>query len=153
MKNLLLPLNFLPLTQLQWLSPLAKSCWLIFLVTINLPAYSAEWIKSSDPKCNEPITAGGSICLCLKVANSELPQELADNKTPIRYKWFRYIGTKPYFEETQKPQKQAINEQYSQLCSVKDNIQTGLWQIDAVYANNEPVKCNNQDCHYNIQVD
>lgn len=153
MKNLRLPWNSSPLIQLQWLFSLAKSCGLIVLITIAWPAYSAEWVKSSDPKCKEPIVAGNSVCLCLKVANSELPKKLANSNTPIRYKWFRYIGTKPYFEETQKPPKQTINEHYSQLCSMKDHIRTGLWQIDAVYANNQPVKCGKQNCHYNLRVD
>ena len=154
MKKVRWSLNCWSLIQLvKWLFPLAKRCWLIFLITITGPAYSAEWIKSSDPKCNEPIIAGNSVCLCLKIANSELPKELIDSETPVRYKWFRYMGTKPYFEETQKPQKQVINKDYLQLCSIKDNIQSGLWQIDAVYANNEPIKCDKQDCHYNIRVD
>jgi hypothetical protein len=152
MKNLLFQFKFSLLTQRQWFVFLARSCGLIALITIA-SAHSAEWVESSDPKCKEPVTVGGSVCRCLKIANSELPKELADNIEPIRYKWFRYIGTKPYFEETQKPKKQVLNEQYSQLCSVKDNIQTGLWQIDAIYANNEPVRCSNQDCHSSIRVE
>ena len=154
MKNLQLPLNFSQLTQFQWLFPLVKSCWLTWLIMITLPAYSAEWINGSDPKCKGTVIVGGPACLCLKIANEELPVELKDNETPIRYKWFRYIGTKPYFEENQKPSKKVFDEQHWQLCSVKENIQSGLWQIDAVYANNEPVKCNNnQDCHFSIRVE
>lgn len=141
------------LTWRQGLILLASCCSLMALMTITLPAQSAKWIESSEPKCKGSIIAGGSACLCLNVMNSELPRELKDSETPIHYKWFRYVGTKPYFEETQKPQKQVINEQQSQLCSVKDDLQTGLWQIDAVYANNEPVKCGNQDCHYSIRVE
>lgn len=148
-----LQFKFSLLTLRQGFISLAICCSLIALITITLPAYSAQWLEGSDPKCKGPITAGGSACLCLKVMNSELPKELKDSETPIRYKWFRYIGTKPYFEETQKPQKQLLGEKYLQLCSVKDDLQTGLWQIEAVYANNEPVKCGNQDCHYSIRVD
>ncbi len=151
MKNLLF--KFSLLTGYQGLVSLIKNGGLIALITITLPVYSAQWIESSNSKCKGPITAGKPVCLCLKIAQSEIPKELADSETPIRYKWFRYIGTKPYFEENQKPQKEVLDEQHRQLCSVKDNIQIGLWQIDAVYANNEPVKCGNQDCHYNIRVD
>lgn len=155
MKNLLFQFKFSLLTQRQGFVFLARSCGLIALITITLPAYSAQWIKSSDPKCNdkESVTAGSSVCLCLKIAHSEIPKELADSEVPIRYKWFRYIGTKPYFEENQKPPKEKLGEQHSQLCYRKDNIQIGLWQIDAVYANNEPIKCGNQDCHYSIRVE
>lgn len=153
MKTRVLKLNFSLLTQRQWFISLAIRCSLMALITITLPAYSAQWLESAEPKCKGPITAGGSACLCLKVMNSELPRELKDSGTPIHYKWFRYIGTKPYFEETQKPPKQPLGEKHSQLCSVKDDLQTGLWQIEAVYANNEPVKCGNQDCHYSIRVE
>jgi len=153
MRNRVFKLNFSLLTQQQRLIFLAKLCSLIALIMIILPAQSAQWIESSDPKCKGPITAGGLACLCLKIKNSELPKELKDSETPIRYEWFRYIGTKPYFEKTQKPTRQPLGEHDWQLCSVKDDLQTGLWQIDAIYANNEPVKCGNQDCHYSIRVE
>jgi hypothetical protein len=153
MKNLLFQFKFPLLTQRQGFVSLARSCGLIALITITLPVYSAQWINSSDPKCKEPVTAGGSACLCLEIMNKELPEELKNNNEPIRYKWFRYIGTKPYFEENQKPQKEVLDEQHSRLCYRKDNIQIGLWQIDAVYANNEPVKCGKQDCHSSIRVE
>ncbi|BAP55213.1 hypothetical protein THII_0916 [Thioploca ingrica] len=155
MKNLLFQFKFSLLTQRHWFVSLARSCGLIALIMIALPVYSAQWIKSSNHKCdyNEPVKAGSLVCLCLKITESELPKELADSNTPIRYKWFQYIGTKPYFEENQKPSKEKLNEQSWQLCKEKDNIQIGLWQIDAVYENNEPVKCGNQDCHYSIRVE
>jgi hypothetical protein len=148
-----LQFKFSLLTRRQGFISLASGCSLIALITITWPAYSARWLESSDPKCKGPITAGGLACLCLEIKNSELPKELKDSETPIRYKWFRYIGTKPFFEETQKPPRQPLGEQSWKLCSFKDNIQAGLWQIDAVYENNEPVKCGNQDCHYSIRVE
>lgn len=148
-----LQFKFSLLNQRQWFVFLARSCGLIALITITLPVYSAQWLESTDPKCEVPVKVGGIACACLEIKNSELPKELKDSGTPVRYKWFRYIGTKPFFEETQKPKRPPLGEQSWKLCSVKDNIQAGLWQIDAIYDNNEPVKCGNQDCHYSIRVE
>ncbi|NJO16102.1 MAG: hypothetical protein HC877_10215 [Thioploca sp.] len=103
-----LQFKFSLLTRRQGFISLTSCCSLIALITTTLPAYSAQWLESSDPKCEVPVKAGGTACACLEIKNSELPKELKDSKTPVRYKWFRYIGTKPFLKKLKTPKNHLL---------------------------------------------
>jgi len=119
----------------------------------------------------------GPLYLCTKIkGNRDVLEVLRDGGTlPIlstRHKWFRYLADRPFFDETQKPfnvlevagdkekklaefnsgvQQSGFFELY--ICSGKQNIRSGWWQVEVVYEDNTPVLCDDKKpCVYKILV-
>lgn len=115
----------------------------------------------------------GPLYLCLRIkGEKDMFDMLQSNGSlpiqPTRHKWYRYIGTRPFFEEAQKPiniislptiearpqDETPSEEPFSEwfMCSGKQQTRAGWWQVEIVYTNNEPVLCGKQPCIYKILV-
>lgn len=121
----------------------------------------------------ETAPAGGPLYLCISIKGKKDTLDILRESgalSSIRHKWFRYIGTRPFFEEVQKPvsvinssttnppPNKSRNEEFpiEQLewfmCSSQRQIRSGWWQVDVVYTNNEPVMCNDKPCNYKLFI-
>jgi hypothetical protein len=118
----------------------------------------------------------------MKVRGEEraLEKLMQDHKLPIRHKWFRYIGTRPYFDSTKEPtdaiestdtidllsmdRHEVLSELNTELNNQgffewrvwsgkqEKDVRIGWWRVDVVYADNKPVLCGKDPCSYNILV-
>lgn len=140
------------------------------------------WTSGIDPKTKNPIEIYTEIApknrplylwMKIKGGKTALAELRRGGKLPIRHKWFRYIGTRPYFDSTKEPTDTidllvGKHEVLSELNAELDNqgffewrvwsgkqeadVRMGWWRVDVVYADNEPVLCGKDPCVYNILI-
>lgn len=159
--------------------------WLLMLST-NLPyaeslTYEGFWTNDINPENTDrqiylETAPVGPLYLCIRIkGEKDMLDILRGNNDaapplqPTRHKWFRYIGTRPFFEEAQKPinvvsfpttdksthqPDEPTSVQFFKwfMCSGRQQVRTGWWQVEVVYTNNEPVLCGEKPCNYKILI-
>lgn len=164
--------------------PVASIFWLILqasssVLYANDLIYEGFWTNDINPDntsrqiYTETAPIGGTLYLCISIkGKKDILDILRDGSTlsSIRHKWFRYIGTHPFFEGAKKPinvlnfltpnppSNRSRNEELSVeqlewfMCSEQKQIPSGWWQVEMVYTNNEPVMCNGKPCTYKLFI-
>ncbi len=79
-----------------------------------------------------------------------------DNRLPIMFKWFKFNSARLFIvdvnQDPSNPQPKAVKGQLVYHCRVTQNLTRGTWVVKLVYANNEPVLVNGQECKFRITV-
>ncbi|OQW86183.1 MAG: hypothetical protein BWK78_10325, partial [Thiotrichaceae bacterium IS1] len=163
------------------------SLWLIVQTNPSLLhaeglIYEGFWTNDINPDNAsrqiyiETAPVGGPLYLCMRIKGEKDMLDIFRESgslplQPTRHKWIRYIGTRPFFEEAQKPinviglpstnlipngarRGEQPSEQFFEwfMCSGKQQMRSGWWQVEVVYTNNEPVMCGEKPCNYKIFI-
>jgi hypothetical protein len=165
---------------------LTLSLWLTLQITVTTLyakelIYEGFWTNDINPdntsrQIYTETAPTGALYLCVRIkGEKDMLDMLRESGSlplqPTRHKWYRYIGTRPFFEEARKPinvvslpstnsppdrsrgEEQPIEQFFEWfMCSGKQQIRAGWWQVEVVYTNNEPVICGKKPCNYKIFV-
>ena len=147
MKTLHSSLNFYRLSvgQLAWV------CFLSCIIAIGLPAKAQATVKilqtvwtngindKNQPRAHyQRVASTNSLYLWMQIKGTDL----------IKYKWYRYIGSRAYLDHVKTPQRV---KQY--VWSGKEKIQPGWWRVNVIYARSKrPVRCGRSPCVFKIRV-
>ena len=146
------------------------------LISVTKAVWTNGIDKSKDPKkiYKEVATGTQPLYLWMHIRGSERALEIlsSQGKLPIRHKWYKYIGYAGYFDESQTPidaielsvgKKAKLDELSLEIktrgyfdwrtWSMKRNIKPGWWKVIIVYANDDPVLCEEKPCAYAIEVE
>ena len=142
-------------SQFNWFKfAVGKLAWVLFLsgiIFFGLPAKAQAtitilqnvWTNGINDK-NQPqtefnrIASTNSLYLWMRIKGNDL----------IKYKWYRYLGSRAYLDHVKTPQRVK-----HYVWSGKDKIQPGWWRVNVIYAKSKrPVMCGRSPCVFKIRV-
>ncbi len=145
-------------------------------ITIAETAWTNGIDKNKNPakRFLESVHGTRQLYLWTKVQGTEeaLDYLQTKGKLPIFHQWFIYLGPYPQFDETLDPidavklavGKHEVIQKLSwqihekgyfewRTWSAKQNLRPGWWKVKVVYADGEPVSCEDKPCEYVIEIE